>query len=198
MKNLKRWICAMLAVLLTLSVLSCSASTENAGEDLAADAAGADSAVADPAAEAEPETEKAWLDNLPEDLNFDGATCNMLIRSERIDDMFQFEMTGEGVVDALCDRTIRLEDRLGIAFTTDILPSDSGQWKSAIAGSVQAADGAYDIVFPDDWWGIELGGYYCNLLEAPYMDFSQPYWCAGLNNNDTFYVTLHTAVGDSS
>ena len=198
MKNLKRRICAVLAVLLTLSFLSCSASTENAGETPAADAAGADGAVTDPAAEAEPETEKEWLDNLPEDLNFDGATCNMLIRSERIDDMFQFEMTGEGVVDALCDRTIRLEDRLGITFTTDILPSDSGQWKSAIAGSVQAADGAYDIVFPDYWWGIELGGYYCNLLEAPYMDFSQPYWCAGWNDNDTFYGKLYTAVGDFS
>ncbi len=198
MKQLNRMLSALLAVFLAVSALSCSASTENAGEDLPVGADGSVGASADPAAEPEVETEKEWLDNLPEDLNFGGADCNMLIRSERIDDMFQFEMTGEGVVDALCDRTIRLEDRLGIAFTTAILPSDSGQWKSAIAGSVQAADGAYDIVFPDYWWGIELGGYYVNLLEAPYMDLSQPYWCAGWNDNDTFYGKLYTAVGDFS
>jgi ABC-type glycerol-3-phosphate transport system substrate-binding protein len=193
---MKKIISLLLALLLALSAAACSSSTENADETTPS----SDVSSGDPAADAaeETETEKPWLDNLPDGLNFGGETCTMLIRSERIDDMFQFEMTGDSVIDVLCDRTIRLEDRLGTEFVTVTLPSDSGQWKSAISGSVQAGDGAYDIVFPDYWWGIELGGYYYNLLEAPYLDFSQPYWCAGWNDNDTFYGKLYTAVGDFS
>jgi len=192
---MKRTLCLLLSLLLAASAVSCSASTENAdGEDPEAGGEVQPSAVQ----ETEPETEKPYLDNLPDDLNFQGETCNMLIRSERIADMFQEELTGEAVADVLYDRAVRLEDRLGTVFTNVTLPSDSGQWKSAIAGSVQAADGAYDIVFPDYWWGIELGGYYLNLLEAPYLDFAQPWWCAGWNDNDTFYGKLYTAVGDFS
>ena len=192
---MKKTICLLLSLILAASAVSCSSSTENAETDGSVEAQNPSASV-EPEAETEPE--KPFLDNLPDDLNFQGEICNMLIRSERIADMFQEELTGEAVADALYDREVRLEDRLNLDFTNVTLPSDSGQWKSAIAGSVQAADGAYDIVFPDYWWGIELGGYYANLLEAPYLDFAEPWWCAGWNDNDTFYGKLYTAVGDFS
>ena len=192
---MKKTICLLLSLILAASAVSCSSSTENAETDGSGEAQNPSASV-EPEAETEPE--KPFLDNLPDDLNFQGEICNMLIRSERIADMFQEELTGEAVADALYDREVRLEDRLNLDFTNVTLPSDSGQWKSAIAGSVQAADGAYDIVFPDYWWGIELGGYYANLLEAPYLDFAEPWWCAGWNDNDTFYGKLYTAVGDFS
>ena len=113
----------------------------------------------------ETETESPYLDHIPDAVDFSGEICNMLIRTERIDDMFQEEMVGEIVADAIWERTIQIEERLNLSFTTVELPSDASMWKNTIAGSVQAADGAYDIVFPDYWWGIELGGYFCNLLD---------------------------------
>ncbi|MGN1345700.1 MAG: hypothetical protein ACI4V1_02880 [Eubacteriales bacterium] len=186
------------ALLLLFQMVSCSSgSTEQENTGAASPLTASDS---QPNEETETgtETEKPYLDNLPEDLNFGEQDFTVLVRDERVADMFVEELTGEAVSDAIAERTIKLEERLGIKFQVRNLPSDSGQWKTAISGSVQAADGAYDVVFPDYWWGIELGGYYQNLMELPYLDFSQPYWCAGWNENNEFYGKLYTAVGDFS
>ena len=188
---MKRVFCVIFAFLLLSQIFSCSESKEDNSEA---------SSVIETVATVpeETETESPYLDHIPDAVDFSGEICNMLIRTERIDDMFQEEMVGEIVADAIWERTIQIEERLNLSFTTVELPSDASMWKKTIAGSVQAADGAYDIVFPDYWWGIELGGYFCNLLNLPYLDFSQPYWCAGWNDNDTFYGQLYTAVGDFS
>ena len=185
---MKKALSLLLAALLASSAVSCSSGTEDSGESGTTSGAAALNPGPDPAPAEE--TETALPDYLPQDLDF--------VRNEKVSDMFQFELIGEGVSDALCDRTIRIEDRLNLTFEVASLPSESGPWKSAIAGSVQAADGAYDIVFPDYWWGIETGGYYYNLLDVPHLDFSEPWWCSGWNDNDTFYGKLYTAVGDFS
>ena len=188
---MKRVVCVIFAFLLLSQISSCSETKEDNSE--------ASSVIETvETVPEETETESPYLDHIPDAVDFSGEICNMLIRTERIDDMFQEEMVGEIVADAIWERTIQIEDRLNLSFTTVELPSDASMWKNTIAGSVQAADGAYDIVFPDYWWGIELGGYFCNLLNLPYLDFSQPYWCAGWNDNDTFYGQLYTAVGDFS
>ncbi len=193
---MKRILSLLLALLLLGAAVSCSAPAGNTDEPSSSvePSDGTPSA----AAETETETEKPYLDNLPAGLNFGGEDCAVLVRTEKEETTFQFELIGESVSDALYERTILLEDRLGVAFQPVVLPSESGQWRTAISGSVQAMDGAYDVVLPDYWWGIENGGYYQNLTELPYLDFSRPYWCAGWNENDTFYGKLYTAVGDFS
>ena len=188
---MRRFVRLILACLFLFQFYSCSESKA----DMSKTSAAADTVEGIPE---ETETESPYLDHIPDSVDFDGETCNMLIRTERIHDMFQEELIGEIVADAIWERTVQIEDRLSLSFTTAEMPSDASMWKNTIAGSVQAADGAYDIVFPDYWWGIELGGYFCNLLDLPYLDFSQPYWCAGWNDNDTFYGQLYTAVGDFS
>ncbi len=156
---------------------------------------------ADTAAQAgqtEPESEKLYLDNLPEDLSFGGTDFDILIREEKVSDSISHEMIGEIVNDAIAQRTLMLEDRFDITFQLVPLPFDAGTWTNAIAGSVQAADGAYDVVLPDYWWGIELGGYFQDLKKIDYFDFDREYWCAGWNENTEFYGKLYTAVGDWS
>ena len=81
---MKKTICLLLSLILAASAVSCSSSTENAETDGSGEAQNPCASV-EPEAETEPE--KPFLDNLPDDLNFQGEICNMLIRSERIADM---------------------------------------------------------------------------------------------------------------
>ena len=188
---------SLLLALLMLAGTAVSCASENPESGNEAEVA-AEPAAEETVPEVEEEVEKPFLDNLPDDLNFGGTDFNMLFRSSREADMFAEELTGEIVTDAVYERTVKLEDRLGVTFRHMLLPDDSGQWRAAISGSVSASDGAYDVVCPDYWWGIENGGYYINLMALPYLDFSQPYWCAGWNNNDMFFGKLYTAVGSWS
>ena len=185
---MKRKYAFLLALLMLLP--SCAAEQEETTADT--------SAAADTSAETEPETEKLYLDNLPEDLNFGGSNFNMLIREEKVNDTISEEMIGEIVNDAIAERTLMLEDRFDIQFQLVPLPFDAGTWTNTIAASVQAADGAYDVVLPDYWWGIELGGYFQDLNQIKHFDFDREYWCAGWNENTEFYGKLYTAVGDWS
>lgn len=144
-------------------------------------------------ADATEETEKPYLDNLPEDLNFGGTDFNVLILPDR--NFSAEELTGESVNDALFERSTLIEDRFGVKINPIYLGYDSGKWRTTISGSAQAADGAYDVVCPDYWWGIETGGYYIDLNSLPYLDFSQQYWSAGWNQNTEIYGKLYTAMG---
>lgn len=182
---MKRKFAFLLALMMLLA--SCAAEPAEKVDDLGASA--------DETAE---ETEKLYLDNLPEGLEFGGSDFNLLIREEKVSDTISEEMIGEIVNDAIAERTLMLEDRFDIQFTMMPLPFDAGTWTNAIAASVQAADGAYDVVLPDYWWGIELGGYFQNLNQLTYLDFDREYWCAGWNDNTEFYGKLYTAVGDWS
>lgn len=188
---MKKILSLLLAVLMIGSAVSCAA---DPAEESASD-------VQNPVAEAvetEPEETKRYLDDIPEDLTFGDSDFNILVRTEREDTTLAFELIGESVNDAIAERTLMLEDRFDITIMPIPLVSDKGQWNTAIAGSAQAADGAYDVVLPDYWWGIELGGYYADLNQIKHFDFSREYWCAGWNQNNEIYGKLYTAVGDWS
>lgn len=189
---MKKILALLLAALMIGSTVSCASDPAEETADLTAETPAAE------ATEPETETEKLYLDNLPEDLTFGDTDFNILVRSEREDTTFSFELIGETVNDSIAERTLALEDRLDITIMPVALVSDKGQWNTAIAGSAQAADGAYDVVLPDYWWGIELGGYYADLNQIKYFDFEQPYWCDGWNDNNEIYGKLYTAVGDWS
>jgi len=184
---MKRKYALLLALLMLLP--SCAAEPE---ETEAVTSASADTTVP------ETETEKLYLDNIPEGVTFGGSNFNILIREEKVNDTISEEMIGEIVNDAIAERTLMLEDRFDIEFGLVPLPFDAGTWTNTIAASVQASDGAYDVVLPDYWWGIELGGYFMDLNQIESFDFDREYWCSGWNENTEFFGKLYTAVGDWS
>ena len=188
---MKRLLALLLAAIMVSSAVSCAA-------DPAEDTTPTAENPAAEATETEPVETKRCLDDLPEELSFGDSDFNILVRSEREDTTLAFELIGETVNDAICERTLLLEDRFDVTIMPTPLVSDKGQWNTAIAGSAQAADGAYDVVLPDYWWGIELGGYYADLNQIDYFDFSREYWCKGWNQNNEIYGKLFTAVGDWS
>ena len=104
--------------------------------------------------ETEPEetTRATMRDNLPSDLRYNGETDVYHVRGdENCIAEFQIEeMTGEVVNDALYQRNIDVSERLNVKLETAV----GNGWQAygatigAIRASIQASDGAYDVVEP--------------------------------------------------
>lgn len=139
-------------------------------------------------------TEKPFLDNLGE-YDFGGAECTFLVRETRIDDFFPEESTGDVVNDALYDRNLKIANRFNLKIKTVTLPDKANDWNTAIQGDVMSNSGEYDVVMPDYWWGCEKNGWLMNLLDYDVLEFDQPWWTDGWNDNATIYGKLYNAVG---
>ena len=102
--------------------------------------------------ETEPEetTRATMRDNLPSDLRYNGETVVYYVRGdENCIAEFQIEeMTGEVVNDALYQRNIDVSERLNVKLETAV----GNGWQAygatigAIRASIQASDGAYDVI----------------------------------------------------
>ena len=141
-------------------------------------------------------TEKQYVDNLGE-YDFKDADFVMLIWSDK-KPQFIVDGPGEDVYsEAVYKRNRMIEDRFGVNLqVVEIGNNDPGQWGNHIAGVIASGLGDYDAVFPDYWMGIETGGYYLNLHDYDdIIDFSQPYWSEGWNNNAELWGQLYSAVG---
>ena len=185
--NLKRMTSGLLA-LLTLSSLAACGGDSGTAKTTDAVAGETTAAVTEPA-------EPAFIDGLGE-YDFGGEDYNMLIRENKVKDLFVEEAIGEVYNDAAFARNAGIEERFNINFTMQTLPDDGATWNKAIGASVMANDGAYDVVMPDYWWGCETGGYFLNMLDYDdIMDFDQPWWTNGWNDNAEIYDQMYSAVG---
>ena len=177
---------SFILMLALLSAVSCG-SGGNSGTDSTA-----------PQTQPEAETtEKPYADNLGE-YDFGGKDYNILVRETRIADLFCESETGDIVDDALYKRSAKVEERFNIKIQTFTLPDDSSVWNNTLQGDVMSYSGDYDLVMPDYWWGCESRGLFLNLLDFDVLDFSQPYWCPGWNDNAMIYGQLYNAVGSLS
>lgn len=98
-------------------------------------------------------------------------------------------------------RNRTVEERFGVKIEPIPLPgmaAGSSGFIAAIDKSVNSMDGAYDIVAPNYWYGIDQAakGSYLDLLEYEYLDFEQPWWAAGYTDNLVIYDKLYACTGD--
>ena len=117
-------------------------------------------------------------DGLPE-LDFEGAAVNIFYREGTYKDVFGGEEeTGELVDDAVFIRNRKVEERLNVDFEYIPGPSDVTEFSASITASVTAGDDAYDIIFHAQYQQAILAveGTLINLIDAPYLDFSRPWW----------------------
>ena len=157
----------------------------------------ADTTAADTTTAA-PETEKPYLDNLPEQ-DFGGVDFTMLIRETRADFLVSDEEIGEVVNDAIYARNSGVGERFNVDFKYVTLPDTGADWNTAINGDVMSGTGDYDMVMPDYWWGCETHGNFLNLRDYDdIMDFDAPWWSAGWNDNAEVNGRLYQAVGSFS
>ena len=185
MKKYARIITLLLAVSLYTQLLACGDTVDDGSESVTTETT-------------TPETEKPYLDNLGE-YNFDGADFTMLVRETRVNDIAPDEATGDVVSDAIYNRNAKISERFNVNIVIETLPDDSNMWNSTLDGEVMAGSDAYDVVMPDYWWGCETRGLFLDLHDYDeILEFDQPWWTAGWNDNAEIYGQLYSAVGSMS
>lgn len=191
-RRMKHTLCLIFAGVLLLS--SCAAG-ENAPESTAPETAGADTVQ-----EETEITRENTPDNLPADLKFSGETVVFHVRGDDncIKEFQTEELTGEAINDARYHRNIAVSERLNVKL--DVAIGDG--WEkynntvSAIRASIQAADGAYDVIA--GWSAripsLSLEGLFLDAQTIPYLDLEMPWWNQSCRTelkigNRLFFVT---------
>ena len=196
------------AILLLLSLsaglfTSCAQTQENSGED---DRVPAETEVQTPTAEPEEtepeETEPVYLDELPEDLAFDGTEVRFFSRSHIrfADEITVEDLTGETVNDAVYERKTKVEDRLGVKIVNTLDGGANHGSTSEMMQIISAGSDEYDI-FTASMYGLApnaiRGGFY-DWYEIPNVDTTKPYYTQSYNEKSSFGGHLFTITGDIS
>ena len=113
------------------------------------------------------------------------------------------EQTGDVVNDAVYDRNAAVEELLGININLIIEPghwADKDTFNGLIKSSVMAGDGAYDLVngvvvcvLP-----IASEGVFMEASELEWVDFSNPWWIQGMQDDLAVSGKLFGFIGDAS
>lgn len=169
----------LLALLTMLTFASCGG-----GEGVTADVT---TTAVDTAAETQVQEEDNGRlnakDNLPDDLDFNGAEVRVLSRTGDPDTLIEFvseTATGEVVNDAVYDRNLAVQERLNVALT--VIRNDSATrhktLNDIIRKSVTAGSDDYDVLANAIYGAapLTLEGMHLNLAGLPYIDTEQPWW----------------------
>ncbi len=119
----------------------------------------------------------------------------MLVRPNRYHYLYNETDDSDRIKSAAFNRNAYINEKYGvnIKIATPV-KDDAAGWSTTI----EAADGAYDLMVPDYWYGLEEKGYFINLLSLKELDLTQDYWYSGWNKNVTINNRLYSATGDGS
>lgn len=187
MKNKTKLLGLILALVMAASAVAC-ADAEQGGDE---------SSKNNPVAS----DESYVKDNLPDGLNYDGASVVIHTRDddECIRDVF-VENAQSQVDQAIYERNEKVQDRLNVKLENYA----SRPWQkyseavTELQASIGSADGAFDIIAG---WSAHITGigtteYLMNLHDFDYLDFDQPWWNQYIVDELTFGNTLVFATGD--
>lgn len=141
------------------------------------------------------ETEKKWLDNLPEGINLGGREIRLITNDQ---DSFESVEEAIDVVDtAVYNRNIKIEERLNYK----LVPTFKTEWGEAatqLRTSVTAGSDDFDVYGGYSYWSIALAtdGYMRNLAPIENFDFSQPYWGKKFIDAMAYKNYIYWATGD--
>lgn len=146
-------------------------------------------------------------DNLPEDLDYKGATVNILYWSdaERPEFVVEEGITGDIVKDAIVQRNMSVEERLGVKLNfIGQVGSNSyrGDFVNKVANSYKAGEKAYDIIatYSRTAGMLAIQGYLADLhdIEDTYIEESMPWWPSSLLDTAGVGKALYYISGDAS
>lgn len=175
---MKRILSALLAALTAVSVLAACGETADNGKTAVT------AADTETVTEAETETEPAFEeDDLPADLDFEGASCGIFCwTSWDKNEFFVEDDTGEIVDSAVYARNLAVEERLNVKLDWRQFPRDSSAYGSDLTNAVSqqnsSGDCTYDAVA---CYGMRVAscatsGSLSNLRDLPYIDLSRPWY----------------------
>lgn len=197
MNNKKTAAALLLASLLTFA--SCSQSPVNSDDgQTAADIQNPE--ISDVGEVQEEEPEYNPFEAL-EAVDYEGRNFNMLNRIDCEAEQWVEEYTGEALNDAIFDRNTAVEDK----YNTKIVSIPiSGDWDArtgfltAVKKSVQAGDGAYDLI---NGYAATIGdgfadGLYLNMNTVPNLNLDAEWWSALIRESLTVNGKLFAVTGD--
>ena len=136
------------------------------------------------------------VDNLPQDLNFNGKTFTMFTRqlSSFHYEINKAETIGEQLNDALYQRGRDVEDRLGLVIEETISPNND---VTAAKTAIFAGDDTYKMmtircVHAVEWASNDLA---YSWDDVEYIDLTKDYWIDSINQNLTFAGKKFTGAG---
>lgn len=149
---------------------------------------------------APPETEDPKdSDNLPEDIDFDGADLVFYTRNKS--DFLNCRLTvedsnGEQLNDLLWDRQIAVSERLGLNLKEDY-PEAVGGSTSAVMNAVKAGDNSYQLVTLRNVHSVQLAsqGVAYNWAKIKNIDLEKNYWYDTINEDLRFAGKMYFAAG---
>ncbi len=145
--------------------------------------------------------ETQFLDNLPDNLDFNGETVVIHTRDDA--DCIR-EVFVEDQVTQLDQAVYRRNEVVQERLKVKIENYASRPWQkytealTELQASIQSADGAFDIVAGWSAHITSLGTteFFLNLHDQDYLDFNQPWWNSYITEELTFGNTLVFATGD--
>ncbi len=203
----RRTLALALGCLTLIGALSACSSTDNSEKTPAATTAAnvtAPTTTDTDAVEPTPVeiTRENYPDTLPPELRFDGRTFTMLVRSDsnRRDEFIADGLTGEVVNDATLAREQTVENRFGIDI--EWMEEKNSAMQTTIRNMLNSGLIDFDLVGAETDHIVTLGaeGLFMNWIDAPYLDFSQPWWNADANMVDALSINgkLYGITGDLS
>ncbi len=152
----------------------------------------------------EPETysRENTPDSLPT-LDFNEATVKIAYRGDDNTRLLETEGedSGDVVSDAVYRRNISVEERLNVKLEFIAGNSEHEAYMRDIRTTLMANDDSYDIIDSIQWRATPLAveGYFKNLADAPYIDYSQPWWSNEyMNDIQVSADTRYLLAGDIS
>ena len=169
--NAKKLACLLLIGAMLTSLTACGSTAEvDTAPTVSADA------------ETETETEKRWLDDLPETMDLEGASIRFLLEDGPNDNLTERSLVAdeeaEDVVSAaVYNRTLASSERFNTeieVIETVVMPAIGDMVRSAVTSGTDA----YDVVGVYQYYNGNLApdGMLMDLSAMPHNDFSREYW----------------------
>ena len=210
--NISRLVCLLLVALMLLPVVACGNpaddETPDAGETTPAADVGATTTPGGSDVVTEPPSntdENGYLkDDLDPTLNYDDKQFTLLYWSDREHEEFYVEsQTGDLVSDAIYNRNMAVEERLGIRFnyvTEKGNASNVDSFTQKVSNSISAGDHSYDLVSAHSYTigKCATQNLLYNLAEVEHIDFDKPWWPDKLIGQATINDKLFFVSGDIS
>ena len=197
MKAVKRSFSLLLALLMLLSAVSCSESTENsADETTAAPTASAEAAAAE---ETEPEDDGKthYADEIAA-VDFDGWTLHIAndgLNPEYFSAFTVEEETGDAFNDAIYNRNLRVSEKFNITMEENYTGSVNLIKNSVTAGT---GDVGFGYVLFYNCMSLISQNYVKPISDMPVFDLSKPYWDRGSQETLTMGGKLYYGHCDIS
>ena len=200
---MKKSLCALLVVLMTLSLfVACNDNKKTTADKPTGNATGSGG---NHTATNEPLDEwgrKLVASAIPDGKKFDGETVNFVLDASREGEFTVEALNGDLINDAVYNRNLKVENELGVTLNfITIEGTASRDFCSAVSRVVLSGTGSYDLISGYAYFltAVVRNWCYADLKEieaGSSMDLTKPWWNQFYVSEATVYDQLYTVTGD--